>query len=141
MFAIPLCIEQRLKPVDAIKQSYDMLKSDWLMAGGAFANHQAIIPESEMFFEYGHGLHFSNSWVRGLEASYQQHWFWYQGAHVLTLNCTQIYYLPHGWTWTLSVTGARSGEVLMFAWMNREALARTAELGQAVYWSRSRARG
>ncbi|MBV8468581.1 MAG: phosphoribosyl-AMP cyclohydrolase [Burkholderiaceae bacterium] len=33
-----------------------------------------------------------------------------------------------------------SGEVLMFAWMNREALARTAELGQAVYWSRSRAR-
>ena len=33
-----------------------------------------------------------------------------------------------------------SGDVLMFAWMNREALARTAELGQAVYWSRSRAR-
>lgn len=31
-----------------------------------------------------------------------------------------------------------SGDVLMFAWMNREALARTAELGQAVYWSRSR---
>jgi phosphoribosyl-AMP cyclohydrolase len=31
-----------------------------------------------------------------------------------------------------------SGEVLMFAWMNREALARTVELGQAVYWSRSR---
>jgi len=33
-----------------------------------------------------------------------------------------------------------SGEVLMFAWMNREALARTAESGEAVYWSRSRAR-
>jgi len=33
-----------------------------------------------------------------------------------------------------------SGDVLMFAWMNREALARTAELGQAVYWSRSRAK-
>lgn len=31
-----------------------------------------------------------------------------------------------------------SGDVLMFAWMNRAALARTAELGQAVYWSRSR---
>ena len=31
-----------------------------------------------------------------------------------------------------------SGDVLMFAWMNREALQRTAELGQAVYWSRSR---
>jgi phosphoribosyl-AMP cyclohydrolase len=33
---------------------------------------------------------------------------------------------------------AASGEVLMFAWMNREALERTAALGQAVYWSRSR---
>ncbi len=31
-----------------------------------------------------------------------------------------------------------SGDILMFAWMNREALARTAELGEAVYWSRSR---
>jgi phosphoribosyl-AMP cyclohydrolase len=31
-----------------------------------------------------------------------------------------------------------SNDVLMFAWMNREALARTAESGQAVYWSRSR---
>ena len=35
---------------------------------------------------------------------------------------------------------AGSGDVLMFAWMNREALARTAELGEAVYWSRSRQR-
>ena len=33
-----------------------------------------------------------------------------------------------------------SGDVLMVAWMNREALARTAELGEAVYWSRSRNR-
>jgi phosphoribosyl-AMP cyclohydrolase len=33
-----------------------------------------------------------------------------------------------------------SGDVLMFAWMTREALARTAELGEAVYWSRSRQR-
>jgi phosphoribosyl-AMP cyclohydrolase len=33
---------------------------------------------------------------------------------------------------------AESGEVLMFAWMNREALEKTAEGGEAVYWSRSR---
>jgi phosphoribosyl-AMP cyclohydrolase len=31
-----------------------------------------------------------------------------------------------------------SNDVLMFAFMNREALAKTAELGRAVYWSRSR---
>ena len=33
---------------------------------------------------------------------------------------------------------ASSGDVMMFAWMNREALAKTVELGEAVYWSRSR---
>ena len=33
---------------------------------------------------------------------------------------------------------ADSGEVLMFAWRNREALERTADSGEAVYWSRSR---
>ena len=31
-----------------------------------------------------------------------------------------------------------SGDVLMFAWMNREALQKTAELKRAVYFSRSR---
>jgi phosphoribosyl-AMP cyclohydrolase len=33
-----------------------------------------------------------------------------------------------------------TGDVLMVAWMNREALALTAARGQAVYWSRSRSR-
>lgn len=31
-----------------------------------------------------------------------------------------------------------SGKVLMFAWMNCEALQRTVKSGEAVYWSRSR---
>ena len=35
---------------------------------------------------------------------------------------------------------AASGDVLMFAWMNREALQETAESGRAVYFSRSRSR-
>lgn len=33
---------------------------------------------------------------------------------------------------------AATGQVLMFAWMDREALRLTAETGTAVYWSRSR---
>lgn len=33
---------------------------------------------------------------------------------------------------------AASGDILMVAWMNREALKQTVELGEAVYWSRSR---
>ncbi|MDQ6684850.1 MAG: phosphoribosyl-AMP cyclohydrolase [Pseudomonadota bacterium] len=33
-----------------------------------------------------------------------------------------------------------SNDILMFAWMDRAALQRTAEVGEAVYWSRSRQR-
>jgi phosphoribosyl-AMP cyclohydrolase len=33
---------------------------------------------------------------------------------------------------------AQTGAVLMFAFMNREALEKTAQLGEVVYWSRSR---
>ena len=35
---------------------------------------------------------------------------------------------------------ASSGRVLTLAWMNREALARTVESGEAHYWSRSRSK-
>jgi phosphoribosyl-AMP cyclohydrolase len=35
---------------------------------------------------------------------------------------------------------ADSGKILMFAWMNREALRLTAAEGYAVYWSRSRSK-
>ena len=37
-------------------------------------------------------------------------------------------------------TSAATGEVLMFAYMNAEALARTIETSEAHYWSRSRGR-
>ncbi|SFP67293.1 phosphoribosyl-AMP cyclohydrolase [Nitrosomonas cryotolerans] len=33
---------------------------------------------------------------------------------------------------------AGSGKILMFAWMNREAIKLTVEMGQAIYWSRTR---
>lgn len=33
---------------------------------------------------------------------------------------------------------AATGDILMVAWMNREALSLTAQEGRAVYWSRSR---
>ncbi len=35
---------------------------------------------------------------------------------------------------------ASTGEVLMLAWMNREAVAKTLETGEANYWSRSRSK-
>lgn len=36
------------------------------------------------------------------------------------------------------VQDAKTGEVLMFAWMNRESLGHTLATGHATYWSRSR---
>jgi phosphoribosyl-ATP pyrophosphohydrolase/phosphoribosyl-AMP cyclohydrolase len=36
------------------------------------------------------------------------------------------------------VQNARTGEVLMLAWQNREALERTLQTGKATFWSRSR---
>jgi len=38
------------------------------------------------------------------------------------------------------VAEASTAKILMFAWMNREALILTVDTGQAVYWSRSRAK-
>jgi phosphoribosyl-AMP cyclohydrolase len=35
---------------------------------------------------------------------------------------------------------AETGDVLMFAWMNRDSLLETVKTGDAVYWSRSRGR-
>lgn len=40
----------------------------------------------------------------------------------------------------VAVTSAATGELLMLAYMNEEALARTIETGEAHYWSRSRGR-
>ena len=84
---------------------------NWVTAGSAIANSQSVVPTSEAFFEYGHSFRIANRWLKGLDSSYQQHWFWYQGAHVLTLNTSQVVYLPREWTWSLNVTGARTGFV------------------------------
>jgi tetratricopeptide (TPR) repeat protein len=97
---------------DAVKfvasGSLHVTRQDWVSVGSAIANSQSVVPTSEASFEYGHGFRIENRWLHGLESSYQQHWFWYRGAHVLTLNTSQVVYLPHEWTWSLNVTGART---------------------------------
>jgi tetratricopeptide (TPR) repeat protein len=98
---------------DAVKLqasgAFHTVTHSWVSVGTAVANAQGVVPTSETFFELGHGFRLDSRWVQGLESSYQQHWFWYQGAHVLTFSTNQIVYLPRGWTWALDVTGARSG--------------------------------
>jgi tetratricopeptide (TPR) repeat protein len=98
---------------DAVKfeaaGSFHPTSQTWVSVGTGIANAQGVVPTNEAFYELGHGFRFDNRWVEGLESSAQQHWYWYQGAHVLTLSTNQIFYLPKGWTWTIDVTGARSG--------------------------------
>ena len=51
----------------------------------------------------------------------------------------QVQWAPDGLVAAIAQE-AQSGRVLTLAWMNREALTRTAETGEAHYWSRSRRR-
>jgi tetratricopeptide (TPR) repeat protein len=88
--------------------AYRFHQNNWIRVLGAAANPQDVVPESEALIEYGHGFRLSNAWVKGLESSYQEHSLWYRGAQVVTLNTTQIAYLPNQWTWTLSVTGSHT---------------------------------
>jgi tetratricopeptide (TPR) repeat protein len=88
--------------------AYRFRENNWVRVLGAGANSQDVVPESEALIEYGHGFRFSNSCFKGLESSYQEHSLWYRGAQVITLNTTQIIYLPREWTWTLSVTGSHT---------------------------------
>jgi tetratricopeptide (TPR) repeat protein len=91
--------------------AFHITARDWFTVGSAVANGQSVVPTNEASFEYGHAFRIENRWLQGLESSYQQHWFWYQGAHVLILNTGHIFYLPREWTWSLNLTGARTGFV------------------------------
>jgi tetratricopeptide (TPR) repeat protein len=86
-------------------------QSKWgaLTVGGAIGHDNAVIPKSEAFFDLDHGWKTGETgFVRGVEFSYAQHWYWYQSARILTLTGTTLVYLPHNWTFTLGATGARS---------------------------------
>jgi tetratricopeptide (TPR) repeat protein len=80
-----------------------------LTAGGATAHDNGIIPKDEAFFDYDHGWRVGTKGpVRGFEAIYGQHWYWYTTARILTLNPTALFYLPKEWIWSLGLTEARS---------------------------------
>lgn len=80
-----------------------------LTLGGAAAHDSGVIPENEAFFGYDRGWRFAEGrLLRGLEANYEQHWYWYSTARVLTVNQTTIAYFPRDWSGSLRVTGARS---------------------------------
>jgi tetratricopeptide (TPR) repeat protein len=89
--------------------TYRLGRGRALTAGGAAGRDQGIIPRGEAFLEYGRGFRVSETrFLRAVETAYQQHWFWFAGARVLALTGSALLYLPHDWTWSLAVTGARS---------------------------------
>ncbi len=80
-----------------------------LTAGGAVGHHNAVIPKSEAFFDLDRGWKLGGeNFLRAVETSYGQHWYWYQAARILTLNGAAIAYFPREWTFSLAATGARA---------------------------------
>lgn len=77
--------------------------------GGAIGHDNSVIPKSEAFFDLDRGWKISETnFIRAVETDYAQHWYWYQGARILTLSGAAILYMPREWTLSLAATGARS---------------------------------
>jgi hypothetical protein len=80
-----------------------------LTIGGAAGHDNSIIPRNEVFFDLSHGWKTDETtFVRSVELTYGQHWYWYQSARILTLYGSALLYLPDDWTFSLTSTGARS---------------------------------
>jgi tetratricopeptide (TPR) repeat protein len=86
-------------------------EANWgaLTVGGGVSHDHAIIPRSESFFELDHGWRISETnFVSATEFVYGQHWYWYQGARILTLRGMLIVSLPREWTFSVASMGSRS---------------------------------
>ncbi|MHB8484268.1 MAG: tetratricopeptide repeat protein [Candidatus Acidiferrales bacterium] len=89
--------------------TYRLTPSDAFTVGGGGGNALGIIPRTETYFEYGHGFRISETKaVRGIEATYNQHWFWYEQAGVLVFTGTVATDFAHDFCWTMSGDAARS---------------------------------
>lgn len=96
------------KAVGAATLRLDHSNSFTIAGGGG--NADGIIPRTETYFEYGHGFSISEAKpLRGIESSYNQHWLWYSGAHVLVLTGMCAADFAGDVRWTISANGARSG--------------------------------
>ena len=89
--------------------TYRVTPSDAFTVGGGAGNAQGIIPRAETYFEYGHGFRISETkLVRGIEATYNQHWFWFEQAGVLVFTGRVATNFAHDFRWTMSGNAARS---------------------------------
>jgi len=80
-----------------------------LTVGGAVANDNGIIPRSEAFFGLDRGWRISDDhFVRGVEPSFDQHWYWYASARILALTGGALVYLPEDWSWSFRAAASRN---------------------------------
>jgi hypothetical protein len=80
-----------------------------LTVGGAVGHDNGVIPKSEILVEYDQGWRLAGTtFLHGFEANYGQHWYWYSGAQILTINGTSFFYLPDDSVWSFGLTAARS---------------------------------
>jgi len=80
-----------------------------LNVGGAAGSDSAIIPGREAFFDLDRSWKAGeDNWMRAVEFTYGQHWYWYRSARSLTLNGSTEVYFPREWTLSLSVSGVRN---------------------------------
>lgn len=96
---------QKLNAAVAVKS----VRLGSLTVGGALAHDGGVIPKNEAFYSYDRGWRLAHTGLlRGLETNFEQHWYWYSTARIITLNETTIAYFPRDWMWTLRLTGADS---------------------------------
>ena len=80
-----------------------------LTVGANVAHDSGVLPKNEAFFEIDHGWKIGEKgFVRGLEVTYNQHWYWYSAIRVLTFSGVVLAYLPRDWTFSISEIEARS---------------------------------
>ena len=84
------------------------LGANWVTVGAVQSSSGNVLARREASGEFGRAFRFPHCFFPGLESSGQQRWLWFDGAEVMVLSTSQLLYLPHDWTFLLTVRGARS---------------------------------
>ncbi|HET9378710.1 MAG TPA: tetratricopeptide repeat protein [Chthoniobacterales bacterium] len=84
-------------------------KQGALTVGGAAGSNSAVVPGREAFFDLSQSWKTGeNTFVRALEFTYGQHWYWYRTARILTVSGRMDLYFPRDWFLSFTARGARS---------------------------------
>jgi tetratricopeptide (TPR) repeat protein len=80
-----------------------------LTLGGARGSNSAVVPGGEVFFDLDRSWKTGeDNFLRGLEFTYGEHWYWYQSARILTLSGNLVVYLPRDWALSITAIGVRN---------------------------------